>query len=562
MNWIATQLRTHPELALFLTLGIGYFVGRLKVGYLQLGSVTGTLLTGVVVGQLGITIGADTKSIFFLIFLFAVGYQVGPQFIMGLKKDGLPQVLFACVVCVGGLAMTYLAARIMGYDLGYSTGLLAGALTQSAVIGVGQDTINSLPGLTPELKTQYNNSIPIAYAVTYIFGTVGFAWFFSRMGPKLLRIDLAKECKEYEAKLGAKETEEGVMSAATPFAIRSYRVTNPNFANHRVAEIEKKYASERMYVTRVRHEGKVIDPDGNVLIVPGDTVVVTGRRPALVEHEKDIGEEVDDMELLNFKVEVLDVVVTKKEVFGKTLGELVQQKAADIRNVAVRKITRIGNELPIQANLQLNAGDVVTLVGRLEDVENIAKKLGEPSRPTVMSDMVFVGLGILAGGLLGLLSFKLGRIPISLSTSGGVLVAGLLLSYWRATRPTFGKIPPAALWVFDSMGLAAFVGIVGIVSGPGFVQGIKEVGASLLLVGFLVTTATSAIAVFVGRYVFKFHPAILFGACAGAMTTTAAIGAIQETAKSRVPVLGYTVTYAVANILKTIWGAVIVYLLL
>lgn len=561
MNWIADQLRAHPELAFYLTLGIGYLVGKLKIGYFHLGAVTGTLLTGVLVGQLGINIGADTKSIFFLMFLFAVGYQVGPQFILGLKKDGLPQVFFACIVCIGGLVVTYLAARIMNYDLGYSTGLLAGALTQSAVIGVGQDTINSLPGLTPELKSQYNNSIPIAYAVTYIFGTVGFAWFFARMGPKLLGVDLAKECKEYEAKLGAKETEEGVISAARPFAIRTFKVTNPEFANRRVADIEKKYASERMYVTRVRHEGRVLDPDGNVLIVPGDTVVMAGLRPSLVAHEKDIGEEVDDAELLNFKIEVLDVVVTNKEFFGKTLGELLKLRASELRNIAVRKITRIENELPIQEKLQLNAGDVVTLVGRLEDVENLAKKIGDPSRPTKMSDIVFVGLGILLGGLLGILSFRVGKIPISLSTSGGVLMAGLLLSYWRATRPTFGKIPPAALWIFDSMGLTAFVGIVGIVSGPGFVAGIKEVGASLLLVGFLVTTATSAIAVFVGKYVFKFHPAILFGACAGAMTTTAAIGAIQEQAKSRVPVLGYTVTYAVANILKTIWGAIIVYLL-
>ncbi|MNT21986.1 Aspartate/alanine antiporter [compost metagenome] len=218
--------------------------------------------------------------------------------------------------------------------------------------------------------------------------------------------------------------------------------------------------------------------------------------------------------------------------------------------------------MPVKENLQIHAGDVFTLVGKQEDVERVGKAIGTINRPTVMSDMIFIGLGILVGGLVGLLSFKVGRIPISLSTSGGALIAGLLMSYWRATRPTFGQIPPAALWVFDSVGLGAFVAIVGLISGPGFVAGVKQVGISLVFVGFAVTVATSLIAIVLGKYVFKFHPAILFGACAGSMTTTAALGAIQEVAKSRVPVLGYTITYAVANTLKTIWGAVIVFLLI
>jgi putative transport protein len=563
VEWIAHQLKAHPELAFFLTIGIGYFVGKLKIGYFQLGSVTGTLLVGVLIGQLGIQIGADTKAIFFLMFLFAVGYKVGPEFIQGLKKDGLPQVFFACAVCVGGLAVAYGAAKIMGYDLGYSTGLLAGALTQSAVIGVGQDTISSMTDLSSELRTQYNNSIPIAYAVTYIFGTVGFAWCFSSLGPKLLRIDLEKECKDYESKLGASMEEPGVMQAATRNAIRTYKVKDSKFANRTVAEIEQTYAKSPIFVTRLRHAGTVMDPSGNVMIEPGDTIAIGGNRKAIVENEPFIGEEIDDEELLNFKIASLDVVATNKDIIGKTILEVVQERGIEFRkNVVVRKVERIEHELPVKENLQIHAGDVFTLVGKQEDVERVGKVIGTITRPTNMSDMIFVGLGILVGGLVGLLSFKVGRIPISLSTSGGALIAGLLMSYWRATRPTFGQIPPAALWVFDSVGLGAFVAIVGLISGPGFVAGVKQVGVSLVFVGFGVTVLTSLIAIVLGRYVFKFHPAILFGACAGSMTTTAALGAIQEVAKSRVPVLGYTITYAVANTLKTIWGAVIVFLLI
>ncbi|HWU43944.1 MAG TPA: aspartate-alanine antiporter, partial [Bdellovibrio sp.] len=541
----------------------GYFAGKLKIGYFQLGSVTGTLIAGVIIGQLGIKIGADTKAIFFLLFLFTIGYKVGPQFIQGLKKDGLPQVFFACLVCVGGLLVTYIAARLMGYDLGYSTGLLAGALTQSAVIGVGQDTINSMPTLSADLKTQYNNAIPVAYAVTYIFGTVVFAWFFASFGPKLLKHNLEKECKDYEAKLGAKMDDPGIVPTVRDQVVRTYKVTGKDYVNRKIAEFENSFAPNPVFIAKVRHEGAVMDPNGNIIISPGDTVAISGNRKLLVQHEEEIGEEVIDDELTSFKVEVLDVVMTNKKLAQKTVGEIIASKGYEFRRgVTARKIVRIDHELPIQEHLKLQIGDVITLVGKLEDVERVAKELGTPSRPTNMSDMVFVGLGVLLGGLVGLLSFRVGKIPISLSTSGGALILGLILSYWRATRPTFGYIPPAAVWVFDSVGLGAFVAIVGLTSGPGFIAGIQAVGLSLLFVGIAVTFFTSAIAVFSGRYIFKFHPAILYGCCAGAMTTTAALGAIQEAAKSKVPALGYTVTYAVANTLKTISGAIIVYMLI
>ncbi|WP_413292933.1 aspartate-alanine antiporter [Bdellovibrio sp. HCB185ZH] len=565
MNWLFTQLKVHPELAFFLTLGLGYLFGKLKIGYFQLGSVTGTLIAGVIIGQLGIHIGPDTKAIFFMLFLFAVGYKVGPQFVQGLKTDGLPQAIFASIVCVGGLLIAFGVAKFMGFDLGYSAGLLAGALTQSAVIGVAQDTINGLPNLAADAKAQYNNSIPIAYAVSYIFGTIGFAWVYSSLGPKLLKVDLVKACKDYEQKMGQKVDEPGVLSARLNNVVRTYKVTGKAFANKKVSELEASFGGQKtpVFVTRIRHEGTILDPNGNVIIVPGDVVAVSGNRKHLVEHENEIGEEIDDQELLDFKLEMLDVVVTNKAYFGKTAADIIRDKGMEFRkNVFVRKITRIEHELPLHENLALNAGDVVTLVGKLEDVERVAKEIGSPQHPTVMSDMVFIGLGVLLGGLIGLLSFNVGKIPISLSTSGGALIAGLLMSYWRATRPTFGQIPAAGLWVFDSVGLGAFVAIVGLVSGPGFIAGIKAVGISLFLAGIAVTILTALFSVYVGKYIFKFDPAILFGACAGSMTTTAAIGAIQEAGKSKVPILGYTVTYAVANTLKTIWGAVIVFMLL
>ena len=184
--------------------------------------------------------------------------------------------------------------------------------------------------------------------------------------------------------------------------------------------------------------------------------------------------------------------------------------------------------------------------------------LGYADRAVETTDIAFLGAGILVGGLVGALSFKWGSIPIGLSTSGGALLAGLILGWLRTIHPTFGRIPGPALALMNTLGLNVFIAVVGISSGPGFVAGLKEVGVSLFVWGIVATTVPLIIAVYLGHYVFKFHPAILFGACAGVRTTTAALGMIQETAKSKVPALGYGMPYAIGNTLLTIFGMAIV----
>src|SRR6185436_7099837 len=169
MDTVAAFFQKFPELAIFLTLGVGYWVGSIRLGSFSLGAVTGTLLVGVVVGELDITISPNVKSVFFLMFLFALGYGVGPQFFRGLKSDGLPQVWHAVVVCVLCLVSTWLCAKFAGFDKGTAAGLLAGAQTISAVMGVATDTINGLQMPAEQRKAMIDH-IPVAYAVTYIFG--------------------------------------------------------------------------------------------------------------------------------------------------------------------------------------------------------------------------------------------------------------------------------------------------------------------------------------------------------------------------------------------------------
>ncbi|HEY7515797.1 MAG TPA: TrkA C-terminal domain-containing protein, partial [Vicinamibacteria bacterium] len=264
-----------------------------------------------------------------------------------------------------------------------------------------------------------------------------------------------------------------------------------------------------------------------------------------------------DRELLDFALAVRDVVVTREEVADRSLAELA---AGHGRGVVLVKLVRAGEEIPSSPGTVLNRGDILRLAGTPSDVERAARAIGYVERATSETDVVFVGLGILLGGLFGALTFMVGDLPLSLTASGGALVMGLVFGWLRSVRPTFGRIPEPALWVFDTIGLAVFIGVVGLGAGPSFVAGLRATGPSLLVVGFVVSVLPHVAALLFGRYVLKMNPVILLGACAGAGTVTAALRAIQDEAGSKLPVLGYTVPYAIGNILLTAWGPVVVLL--
>ncbi|MBC8593943.1 aspartate-alanine antiporter [Oscillospiraceae bacterium N12] len=561
MEWIINQLRVHPELAIFLTIFAGFWIGRLKIGKFSLGTVTSVLLVGVLVGQLNITVDGPMKAVFFLLFLFAVGYKVGPQFFRGLKKDGLPQVGFAVLMCIVSLLSAWALAKIMGYNVGEAAGLLAGSQTISAVIGVAEDTINGL-GITDAQKASYINAIPVAYAVTYIFGTAGSAWILASLGPKLLGgLDKVKaDCKELEAKMGSSEADEpGFAPALRPVVFRAYKINNEWFGKgKRVTDLESYLNGQgkRLFVERVRQRGIVKEVKPNLILKDNDEVVLSGRREFVIGEEDWIGPEVLDAQLLDFPAETLPVMVTRKTFAGETIATIRKQKF--MHGVSIRTIKRAGINVPVLAQTVVDAGDMLEVTGMKHEVEAAAKQMGYIDRPTNQTDMIFVGLGIVIGGLVGALSLHLGGIPISLSTSGGALIAGLVFGWLRSKHPTFGGIPEPSLWVLNNVGLNMFIAVVGLAAGPSFVTGFKEVGASLFLVGALVTAIPLISGLLMGRYLFKFHPALTLGCTAGARTTTAALGAVQDAVESETPALGYTVTYAVGNTLLIIWGVIIV----
>lgn len=581
-SWFAVTLRQYPEIAIFLTLAIGYYFGKFTFKGIGLGSVTATLLAGVAIGQIGITINQPLKAFAFLMFLFAVGYGVGPQFVRGIAKDGVPQALFAVVQCAFCLAAPFVIAKMVGYDMGYAAGLYSGSQTISAAMGLSTDAINRL-GLAADEAKRLLDSMPIAYAVTYMFGTVGSAIVIAVICPALVGMNLPAACRDYEEKFGGGKKElGGAGSAWHKWELRAFRVAQGGrVVGLRAIEAEALVPNARVFIQRLRRNGVIEEANADTVLQEGDVLAVAGAREALVgvvnERVRLVASassrpsfsnppdqtqvEIDDPELLNVPVEGVDVYVTNKEVDGKTLAEIAQLPGA--RGVFLRKITRgaVATSIPILPNTKIFRGDIVTIVGRTQDTSAAAKMLGVLDRPTDIADVAFIGAGITIGALIGSLVWKVAGVPLTLSTAGGALISGLICGWLRSVKPKFGRIPTSTVWFMNSVGLNIFIAIVGISAGPGFVNGLKTQGISLFLWGAVATTVPLILGLYVGKYLFRFHDALLLGILSGARTTTASLGLVCDRAQSQIPALGYTVTYAVGNTFLTIWGMVIIVLM-
>ena len=562
MDWFVQTLRDNPAIAIFLTLGIGFWIGKFKYKSFSLGTVTSVLLVGVLVGQLDIPIPGPVKSVFFLMFLFSIGYSVGPEFFRAMKGSGLKQVLFAVIMCVICFLVTWGTAAFFHYNVGEALGLFAGAQTVSAVIGVGTDAISNMDASAAD-KTNWSNLIPVCYAVTYIFGTIGSAWILGSLGPAML--GGLKKVRQQTAELAAKMNKSDItddpayINAMRPVVYRAYKADGEYFDQPRtVAEIEKYISGlgRRVFIERVRSNGLVLkDFTPDTQISKGDEIVLSGRRETMVLDESWLGPEVSDAALLTFPIEKVPVMIAKKNLDGKTVDEL--RHMPEMRGVLIAGITSgNGAPIPVLAKTKLYRGDTLTLQALPDEIKTAAGAIGYVDRPTTKTDMVFVGLGIFIGALIGAITIHLGGIPISLSTSGGALIAGLVFGWLRSKHPTIGRIPSSSLWFMNNIGLNMFIAVIGITSGPTFVSGIKEVGWMLFVAGVIATTIPLLIGIWMGDKLFHFPPAINLGCNAGSRVTTASLGAIQDSLQSTLPAMGYTITYAIGNTLLILMGVV------
>ena len=564
MRWLTANIfQPYPELLVFLTIAVGFLLGRIRFRAVALGAVTGCLVAGLAIGsQAHVEIQGPIKAFFFLMFLFSLGYDVGPQFFRALRRDGLPQATLAVIVCVTGLLTAWACSSLAGYGPGLSAGLLGGALTQSSVIGVAADAIGHLPGYSHAQAQDQSHLVAVAYAVTYPLGTIVPALLLASVLPRLAGKDLTEESAVLAADLQAGDDDPDAGQGYYQHVLRAYAVDVTGFAGRTVAdfEAEQRRAGHRIYLTQLRRGGRILEHDPQTVIELGDVLALSAVRGHLIEYDArtHIGMETDDVDLLGYRTETLHVVVTARGHAGETIRSLRYEDF--MAGVFVQEHWRGGSQLRVSLDAPLTRGDTLVLTGPQHRVEEAAAHLGKPVPTSFATDMAWIALGLFLGGCIGIPALHAAGAPVSLSTSTGALLMGLLFGWIRSKYPTYGNLPSAAQWLMGTLGLCVFVAIIGLNAGPSFAPGLSQAGWPLLLWGVVITTLPLMVGFGYGYLVQKQPLPILLGAVAGAQTTTAALGALTERARNQVPALGTTVPYALGNVLLTVWGSVIVLL--
>ncbi len=562
MEWLSNLFAKYPEMGVYLAIGIGYLIGRLKFRGIGLGVVTGSLLGGILIGNFfHVAVSDQAKSMLFLLFLFGIGYSVGPSFFRGLKGDGWRWAVLGVFVPVMGLLAAYSVARFLHLDPGYAAGLLSGSLTESPAIGTASEAIRAL-SVPAEQKDLWVSHIAVADAICYIFGTLGVIWCCSSLGPKLLRFDLRAESKKVEANLGIEPAKAGIQSAWQAIGYRAYMIPQggPSIGKT-LAEAEASVQDARIFVERIRRNGEIFTPLATTVLQAGDIVAVLGRTEVLVKVLGPTACEIADQELLQIPVASFDLYVTSKRIAGRTLQDIAEN-LDEAHGVHLRGILRGDESLPIGKGTTIERGDTLQVTGSESTVNKLAPIVGTIIRPTEESDLSILGIAVFIGVLLGaVIRFPIGGLHIALGTSVGTLLAGVMVGWMRSVRPWFGRFPDAAILFMRSIGLAAFVAMVGLKAGPIFVAAVRENGYLLFLGGIVVTLFPLITGLFFGYYVLRVNPALLVGAIAGAQTMIAGVAAVQEKSDSPVATLGYSCTAAFGHIFLTTWGTIIVSLM-
>lgn len=546
---IVDFLRNNPVFTLFAVLGCGYLVGRIRIGPVSLGPVAGALLVSLVLGQWGFTISEGAQSVGFALFIFAVGYQAGPRFFEVLRTQGLQYLLLAVFVAGVGVLIAVVAGKVVDLPFGGTAGLLAGAMTTTPTLAAAQEAVRSgivtLPaGATVESVL---GTIATSYAITYVVGLLGIIATV-RMLPRLVGIDLAAEA----AKMDAADQEE----RTSPLQARAYRITRPAACKLTIREIRASMW-DSLSVARLLRDGSWIKPADDDHLRIDDEIHAYGPANFFRRGIEDLGEEIPVSPEIDLTASHTHVVVARSAAVGKSIAEL---DLARQHGLVIAEIRRDGLLMPLNPRLQLQRSDVLSVVGPKSAFAELRETLGPVESNLAETDMTTFAFGIALGALVGVVAVNVGGIPIGLGMAGGLLAAGILVGWFNATRPTFGRFPEGARWILMEFGLMVFIIGVGLQAGGQIVETFAVAGPALIIAGVFVVMMPVLLGYAFGRKVLGLPPVLLFGALTGAMTSAAAMSLVNSEARSALPSLGYTGTYAFANVILTVVGTVIMFL--
>ncbi|MCX8664164.1 aspartate-alanine antiporter [Gilliamella sp. B2840] len=557
-NWILDGLKHSPEILLFLSLSLGYLIGGIRIGKFQLGGVAGSLLVAVALSIFGVTVDAGVKAVLFALFIYAVGFESGPQFFRSLGVKTLREIFLALFIAVVGLITVVVLAKIFNLDKGLAAGLAAGGLTQSAIMGTASDALSQL-GVSPEELSHLQSNVTIGYAVTYIFGSLGAIIICVNILPKIMGRDIGDDAIKAEGEqlhgsllLGANQN-----LALSDISGRLYRVTNK--INQSVSDIEKTVSG--ISIERIKRGNKILEASPDTVIKAKDIILVVGHRDAMIQANDLLGSEVNSASGMDVVMNTQDVEMRNSRYVGQNLSQVLSsEEVMQLKHgIYLIAIHRDGQSLPLNSDFQFKLGDVITIYGTDSDLRRVIDKIGAPITKSEKTDWIFHGLGLVVGLIIGLIVIRVSEIPITLGAGGGALLSGLIFGWYRSLHQTIGNIPTGAVQLLKDFGLAGFVAVVGLSSGLQAINTIREQGLSLFLIGVVVTVLPMLLAIYFGKYVLGYKNAAVFaGALAGARSANPAFGEVLNKAGNSTPTNSFAITYALANVFLTLLGPLVV----
>jgi putative transport protein len=551
LGWLQGLMRAQPLLVFSLVVAIGYLIGKFRIKGFELGGVTGVLFTALVFGHFGYEGSPILQTLGFMLFMYLVGYDAGPQFFSVVVRDGLKYLLLALGVALAGFVVTMLLGHFVELPPGAIAGVLAGGMTTTPTLAAAQDAVTSGQVILPEGITTETvvGNIGAAYAITYLFGLMGMIAIIKAM-PKLMNVDLAADAAKIESMSGG-----DVQPSTDAVQTRAYRILAGNRVIGETRRLFEQRFDRQVLIEKLRRQGEFIDLTDDMVLQGGDEVTVVGLLSKLRLASGLGAEELSDPAVLDLDTESAQIVVTKPHVVGVTLAELdAKQRFA----VLLQRITRAGVKLEPSPALCLQRGDVLQVTAPRANLEVMGQYLGHLERSVDQTDLVTYMSGTALGLILGSITILVKGIPVGLGMAGGLLLVGILVGFLRSIYPTFGRVPAATLWTTKELGLLFFMAGVGLQAGHGIVETLRMAGFSLFLCGMVVTTVPIIAGWVLGRHLLGMGPSTLMGAITGAMTNTACLKLVCDEAKSSVPALGYAGAYVFANVILTVAGSLIV----
>ena len=558
---VADLLNGNYILLLFVVLALGLCLGKLRLGSVQLGNSIGVLVVSLLLGQQHFAINTDALNLGFMLFIFCVGVEAGPNFFSIFFRDGKNYLMLALVMVGSAMLIAMMLGKVFGWDIGLTAGMLAGAMTSTPVLVGAGDTLRHF-GLPSDQLAQSLDHLSLGYALTYLVGLVSLI-VGARYMPKLQHQDLQTSAQQIARERGLDTDSKRKVYLPV---IRAYRVGPELVAwadgkNLRELGI---YRQTGCYIERIRRNGILANPDGDAVLQMGDDIALVGYPDAHARLDPSFrnGKEVFDRDLLDMRIVTEEIVVKNHNAVGRRLAQLKPVSYTHLKltdhGCFLNRVIRSQIEMPIDDNVVLNKGDVLQVSGDARRVKTVADRIGFISIHSQVTDLLAFCAFFIVGLMIGMITFQFSSFSFGIGNAAGLLFAGIMLGFLRANHPTFGYIPQGALNMVKEFGLMVFMAGVGLSAGAGINNGLGAVGGQMLAAGLIVSLVPVVICFLFGAYVLRMNRAMLFGAMMGARTCAPAMEIISDTARSNIPALGYAGTYAIANVLLTLAGTLIV----